>query len=191
MNYSVLLLSLLLSVSLIACGGAEHDHHEETPDQLALSETTAHSEASDEFATSFADAVSAYLDLKDALVETDAATAREKAEYLHAKLEDVSHEGLADEDASFWENTVAEMRSGTENITTEEDVEEQRYQFEYVSNAFIATFDRFGNMGMTVYQQTCPMVRGGSADWISAEGQVMNPYHGERMMNCGSVVRTF
>jgi hypothetical protein len=46
----------------------------------------------------------------------------------------------------------------------------------------------YGPFDNTIFRQTCPMVRGGSADWLSREERIMNPYHGSRMLNCGSVV---
>jgi len=70
----------------------------------------------------------------------------------------------------------------------EADVETQRLHFETVSNAYIEMVKAYGPFENVIYRQTCPMVRGGSADWLSKEERVMNPYHGDRMLNCGSVV---
>jgi hypothetical protein len=55
--------------------------------------------------------------------------------------------------------------------------------------AMIEVVEAFGPLANTVYRQTCPMVRGGSADWLAEEEQIANPYHGSRMLRCGEVVR--
>jgi membrane fusion protein, copper/silver efflux system len=37
----------------------------------------------------------------------------------------------------------------------------------------------------------CPMVKGGSGDWLQDSGGVLNPYWGSGMLHCGEDVRTF
>jgi hypothetical protein len=69
------------------------------------------------------------------------------------------------------------------------DVEAQRMEFESLSMAMINVVEAFGPLSNAVYRQTCPMVRGGSADWLATEEQIANPYHGSRMLRCGDVVR--
>lgn len=43
----------------------------------------------------------------------------------------------------------------------------------------------------TVYYQHCPMYnKGKGANWLSREKAIRNPYYGEQMLTCGSVVET-
>jgi hypothetical protein len=53
----------------------------------------------------------------------------------------------------------------------------------------IQVVENFRPVGYEIYVQSCPMVRSGSADWLSREETIRNPYHGDRMMRCGEVLR--
>ena len=37
----------------------------------------------------------------------------------------------------------------------------------------------------------CPMVKGGSGDWLQANGELRNPYYGSQMLTFGKLVSTF
>lgn len=40
------------------------------------------------------------------------------------------------------------------------------------------------------HQMFCPMVKGGSGDWLQADKKLRNPYWGSQMLTCGEVVRS-
>jgi len=74
------------------------------------------------------------------------------------------------------------------NILLEKDeVEAQREQFGFISQALINALTAFGVDG-TYYVQFCPMAfDNAGANWLSNEEQIRNPYFGEMMLKCGSV----
>lgn len=82
--------------------------------------------------------------------------------------------------AAFW----------TGRLASETDVEEQRRSYHDLSETMIAMVEVFGHQKGQLYHQRCPMVNGGNGDWLSTQERIMNPYHGERMLHCGSTVRT-
>jgi hypothetical protein len=180
---SVLVIALFITS---ACGSNqnEHSNHVEnvTVEQTAALVTT------DEFKASLNAALDAYFELKDALVATDAVLASEKAAVFTTALEAVTSEGLSAEAAMLWDVAGKDALAANNAIASESDVEVQREHFEPLSNAFIDMVKAYGPFENTIYRQTCPMVRDGSADWLSKEENVMNPYHGSRMLRCGSVV---
>ncbi|MCC5927040.1 MAG: DUF3347 domain-containing protein [Bacteroidetes bacterium] len=183
-----LLPALLLSFMMLACSSESHEHQTQ-PSPLATERAEAYNLATtDAFNTSFQLALDAYFDLKDALVETDASKAADLAEILHGRLQVVSIENLDTPASVLWADEGAIATRYAENIKNESDVEQQRLYFESVSDAFIHMAKAYGPFENTIFVQTCPMVRGGSADWLSREEQIMNPYHGSRMLNCGSVI---
>lgn len=76
-------------------------------------------------------------------------------------------------------------------IAASNDVEQQRQQFEFVSQALIQAIKVYGIGDQTLYVQHCPMAfddRG--ADWISDVEAIRNPYFGDKMLKCGVVKTT-
>jgi membrane fusion protein, copper/silver efflux system len=151
--------------------------------QMQLAETTP------EFNSQVAAVLDRYFDLKDALVESDAEKAKEKAASLATEAENVDPQGLNQETTALWTAFSTIVINSSNEIVPLADVDDQRYHFEYVSEAMITMVETFRPVGYAIYHQSCPMVRGGSADWLSREEQIANPYHGDRMMRCGEVIR--
>jgi Cu(I)/Ag(I) efflux system membrane fusion protein len=55
----------------------------------------------------------------------------------------------------------------------------------------VALTSSLSGMDHTVYVQFCPMADGNKgASWLSFENKVLNPYFGEKMLSCGSVIQT-
>lgn len=183
-SLSLLILSIFI---FIGCEPSDQEKSQmeqrEQQMQMQLVETTP------EFNSQMDPVLNHYLDLKDALVNSDTEQAQTATELLISEVERVDQVGITGETLSVW-NAIQEqiISSGNElNATTE--LEEQRIHFESISEAMINMMETFEPVGYVVYQQSCPMVRGGSADWLSREEEIKNPYHGERMLNCGEVIR--
>ena len=79
-------------------------------------------------------------------------------------------------------------RDHTEKIESNKDIEEQRNQFDFLSQAIINSVKAFGTNDKSYYVQYCPMAKDNQgADWLSTEEQIRNPYFGDKMMKCGTV----
>lgn len=180
-------ISVIVALLMISACGQNHDEHRNTSETVSVEQTAA-LETPEEFKASLNGALDAYFELKDALVATDAVLASQKAALLTTALEAISNDGLSPEAAMLWDVAGKDALAASMAIVTESDVEVQREHFEPLSNAFIDMVKAYGPFENTIYRQTCPMVRDGSADWLSKEENVMNPYHGSRMLRCGSVV---
>lgn len=63
--------------------------------------------------------------------------------------------------------------------------------FRPVSHAVItlATQVRGASAAQPFQQMFCPMVKGGSGDWLQNSDQLRNPYYGAQMLKCGDLVR--
>ena len=177
-----------LSLLLVSCGGAETETQTTSESGTTAPVAEAALPTPDSFRSSFLVTLEAYFELKDALVQTDATLASDKAQALLAAMQQVDTNGLSAEAAMLWEVAGKDATEAVESLSAETDVEVQREHFEPLSNALIDMVKSFGPFNNVVYVQRCPMVRGGSADWLSKEEQIMNPYHGSRMLNCGSVI---
>ena len=55
----------------------------------------------------------------------------------------------------------------------------------------IALAENLNSYNDTLFVQKCPMANNSEgASWLSKEREVRNPYFGEAMLNCGSVIKT-
>lgn len=116
--------------------------------------------------------VAAYLVLKDALVETDAARAAKAA-------------------VNLAEASEGELKDKATQIANSTDVETQRATFEEVSKLIYAQMKAENSSGQTLYKQYCPMAfNDKGAFWLSSEKEIMNPYFGDKMLHCGKVEET-
>lgn len=119
----------------------------------------------------------AYLELKDALVQTDGAKAQEAATNLVNAIEGEEHEEI-----------VGKIKTSAKHIseTTETDV--QRTHFNSLSNNVYSLMKASKANNRKIYKQFCPMAMNNKgAYWLSAEEEVNNPYFGDMMLHCGSV----
>ena len=134
------------------------------------------------------DLLKSYLNLKDALVETNSEKSAEAAHKLLARLESMDSTLLKGEIQSYWMEQYNSIKAHGLEIKASEDIEIQRKQFDFLSQAIIVSVKVFGLNEMKLYVQHCPMANDNKgADWISGEEAIRNPYFGDKMMKCGKV----
>jgi Cu(I)/Ag(I) efflux system membrane fusion protein len=122
--------------------------------------------------------VQPYLTLKDELVRSDAnavsATAKEMLVLLSDKKYTFSRSNL---------------KLLLESIQKTDDIEEQRELFRLISNEMIQWASSTQSVSSKLYVQFCPMANNNKgAKWLSSEEQIRNPFYGDAMLTCGSVV---
>lgn len=151
-----------------------------------------HVETPDEFRNQLNILAIEYMQLKDAFVATDAKTAANAAEKVVEQLDKIDMSLLKGEAHIYWMEQLNALQSHSEKITELEDVEEQRRQFGFLSDAIINSMEAFGTSGEDLFVQHCPMAfdnQGGN--WLALEEAIQNPYFGDKMMKCGSVKKSF
>ncbi len=159
------------------------DHLAHLPDYTAVSPI--------EFKNQISQVAQAYLLLKDALVNGKVEEAGSYSQSLLIALEEVNMTLVKGEAHSYWMAQMKAMMSHGEQIGKSGDLEEQRKQFDFLSQALIKTIKVFGVEADTFYVQHCPMAfDDNGADWLSAEANIRNPYFGDKMMTCGIVKDT-
>lgn len=142
----------------------------------------------DEFKQQLDEAVSYYLKLKNTLVESSAELASLAADSLFQAVVQIDMTLLSGEAHNVWMQNSKAIKAHTRKIIESVNLEEQREQFSFLSQAIINSVKAFGTNGSTYFVQHCPMANDDSgADWISEEKQIRNPYFGDKMMKCGSV----
>ena len=120
--------------------------------------------------------LSTYLDIKDALVETNSKNASQAAHemvsIMESKTDELSKKLFADAKA----------------ISVSSDIKMQRKYFDTLSQNVYDYLKKTGEKEGTVYKQFCPMAFNNTgAYWLAAEAEINNPYFGSMMLHCGSV----
>ena len=183
-----ILFTVLASILIVtACSPSEQEQAQQDERQMQLQ--TQLVESTPEFNQQMSSVLDRYFDLKDALVESDAEKATSTAQLLLNESDQVDASSLNTGSTALWDSYLEVISSRSAEMIPLTNVDEQRYQFEYISEAMIEMVELFQPVGYEIYHQSCPMVRDGSADWLSREEQIANPYHGNRMMRCGEVIR--
>jgi Cu(I)/Ag(I) efflux system membrane fusion protein len=143
------------------------------------------------FKKQLGDAVNTYLLVKDALVASDVAAAEAAAQKMRQALSKVDMALLKGDAHLYWMEQLKALQAHSEKISTTTDLEAQRRQFDFLSQALIQSVKVFGTHTDTLYVQHCPMAfDDNGADWLSAEDKVLNPYFGEAMLRCGITEET-
>lgn len=130
----------------------------------------------------------AYLPLKDAFVATQAEQAKQAVQPFLEALSQVDMSLVKDEAHMYWMDQLNALKAHSNKIAEIDDVEAQRKQFDFLSQALIKTIKVFGVQQDTFYVQHCPMAFNDTgADWISDVEEIRNPYFGDLMLKCGWV----
>jgi len=142
-------------------------------------------ETNPKFTEQLTDVYEAYLNMKNAFVETDAEKVRTEAKDVKAALENVNM-GLLDHDPHVaWMDQLETLNSTIKTISNSSDIEEQRKAFTNFNLAFYKSVKLFG-LNKKTYFQYCPMANNDQgAYWFSEIEEIRNPYFGDMMMACG------
>ena len=120
--------------------------------------------------------LSTYMEVKDALVETNGSSASEAAGDMVALLRDKSDE--------LSKKLLADAKA----ISSSKDAKIQRKHFNTLSQNIYEYVKETNDKEGTVYKQFCPMAFNNTgAYWLAAEKEINNPYFGSMMLHCGIV----
>ena len=129
-----------------------------------------------------------YFALKDALVQTNGATASDKSKALLTAINAVKMEKLEMDVHMVWMKVLNDLQKDAEHIAKTKDASLQRDYFMSLSKNMY-TLMKVSKYEQPVYYQFCPMANDGKgANWLSKENVVKNPYYGSQMMSCGKTV---
>jgi membrane fusion protein, copper/silver efflux system len=143
---------------------------------------------SDDFRAEFTDMIRVYLDLKDALVESDFNEASRLSAGLVSELESIGEHRNRGDAHNAWMDVYGNLMGHLQPMADAGSIEEIRTQFRTVSDLLVNAVKSFGIDGV-VYHQYCPMAfddEGGY--WLSSEEEIQNPYLPETMLMCGEVI---
>ncbi|RYG25175.1 MAG: DUF3347 domain-containing protein [Chitinophagaceae bacterium] len=143
------------------------------------------------FNESFDLMLSAYFEVKDALVASDTVKANAGALKLSTASEGLKVDEISGDSSGVIRETALSF-SGTitgsaQALAGESTLENKRKEFEMISDALWSLTRTVKYEGPKVYYQFCPMAfENKGAYWMSREANIRNPYFGDKMLTCGS-----
>lgn len=131
-----------------------------------------------------------YFNVKDALVRTDAAAAKQEAQQLVKEINAVDMSTLGSKEHDVWMKVLKNVKATSTEIAASTQIDKQRKAFVSLSEDF-AALAKVSKNASTVYILHCPMANDNKgANWLSLESAVKNPFYGAKMMSCGSLKET-
>lgn len=195
MRYSILLFAAASCISFTACtsGGSGHEGHSGSTTAQAPPTPAAppSSKLKEQGTTALMDLLTEYYALKDAFVATNATKVADAARAFKTKTDALETVLAADSTSGpGFQARVDTMSKATDAMLAAKDetCEQQRLQFEKVSDQVFALSKEAELKNAGVYRQYCPMAfNDKGAYWLSKEAEIRNPYFGKKMLECGEV----
>lgn len=171
-------IGIAVLAAFTACNSSEHTQQDTQDSTLTMTTDSTKVKAADiKFAEARIERIfNNYLVLKNILVSSKASEAQGAAKEL----------ALALNDFPGCENTALIA----DKISNTADLKSQRKEFTALSSDIIALFEHAELKTGAIYVQHCPMANNGDGgDWVSSEQKIRNPYYGDSMLECGSVLK--
>ena len=144
-------------------------------------------ELSKSFQMAFQEALPSYFKMKDAFVASDASQVSAFAKAVSKELKAIEVRDLGTMEQSHVSKSI-EMLDAIASTT---DLEIQRAHSVILNENMVALAMQIKSPTETLYVQKCPMANSNKgAIWLSTEEEIKNPYYGDAMLTCGSVIET-
>jgi len=125
-----------------------------------------------------------YYQVKEALVNGDAATASSKAADLVKAAGNWDLTNTPTGKTSAVSANLKKLGAAAQSIADNKNIARQREYFADLSNEIYLLAKSVKLSDQTIYQAYCPMKK---AYWLSNENSIRNPYYGQLMPGCGSI----
>lgn len=182
-----------ITLTVVSCKDGKTEHHNSDTNHSEMNHDNSdghHDDDKNEMAMSgngngnSQSVLSDYFNLKDALVGDDNAKAKELGATIAKSFGNLDISKYTDTQKADLKDIIEDAVEHAEHIS-ESDIDHQREHFKILSKDVTDMVAITGTEN-TLYEQFCPMYDGGSA-WLSMSKDVMNPYYGSKMLNCGKV----
>lgn len=142
-------------------------------------------EFSENFQRQFKQALKPYLQMKDALVASDANQVSAFAKATSVSLKSADIKSLGSMEQSHIKKSIEMLDA----IAANDNLENQRDHFVILNENMVPIAMSVNGTDAMLYVQKCPMANNNKgAVWLSTEKEIRNPYYGDAMLTCGSVI---
>lgn len=129
-----------------------------------------------------------YLLLKDNFIKSDAASIVKSASDFKKSMDGFDKSLLSSEQKVIYDKYMPEIQKQVMTISTQKEISKQREGFAAITSNIYELAKTFG-YSQSLYHEHCPMaLEGKGAMWLSKETEIKNPYFGDEMLSCGSVM---
>ena len=172
--------------------GTSHEAHDESEHASGSTPTASTSEpqfqVDEKFQQQLGSFFSSYVELKEALVDSDAGKVQSEAGEAKEALAKVDMQLVSGVAHNDWMNFLTPMQNSLSEIQSTKNVEAQRKSFSTLSDNLYKSIKAFGLGGKEAFYEYCPMAfNNEGAYWLSDENKIRNPYFGDKMLTCGEV----
>lgn len=143
------------------------------------------------FRKGLTEAVKIYYEIEQALATDDTRTASEKAVAFKESLAAINSTSLTEETLAGWKKQSAVLQEAADNLIAAQELAGQRPAFLKISETLIEAVKQYGPLDTPTYRYHCPMALSSGGDWLSPVKEVANPYFGQQMPTCGTLVESF
>ncbi|RYY42837.1 MAG: DUF3347 domain-containing protein, partial [Chitinophagaceae bacterium] len=153
---------------------AQHDHsNHQNQNNGSKADTTAKAgEPNGNTQQQLSQMLSAYYNLKNALVTGDATSAASNADQFLRTANSIDYKVIS-------EGNVTILSKDAGKISSTKDLNKQRQYFADLSSNMATVAKSLKLSSQPIYLQYCPMKK---ASWLSSEKQIRNPYYGSSML---------
>ncbi|MDN3723928.1 efflux RND transporter periplasmic adaptor subunit [Aequorivita sp. SDUM287046] len=133
------------------------------------------------------ESIKPYLQMKNAFVESDAKNVSAFAKSTLQKINSIPEAELGKMEKSH----LGQIEKMLTAIAENDDIENQRSHFVILNQNMVPLVMNIDEPGQQLYIQNCPMANNNNgAFWISTDKEIKNPYYGDAMLTCGSVIES-
>lgn len=137
--------------------------------------------------TGLSSSLNNYYEIKNALVNSDAAKAASAATSFVNAVKSIDIKALSDNDRKVLIAVQEKLKADAQVIASSVKIDAQRKAFASLSGNFYSLAKSVKISSDKIYQQYCPMKK---LYWLSNEAAIKNPYYGKTMLTCGKVSAT-
>ncbi|MBU2995374.1 efflux RND transporter periplasmic adaptor subunit [Cellulophaga baltica] len=138
-----------------------------------------------EFQEKFQPVINAYLKMKDAFIASDTKQISILAKATSTTLKSVDRTSLGKMEQSHIKKSIEML----DNIAKNDNLKTQRKHLVVLNENMVPIAMSLKDIEPMLYVQKCPMANNNKgAVWLSTEKDIRNPYYGEEMLTCGSVI---
>ncbi|ASV29548.1 efflux RND transporter periplasmic adaptor subunit [Maribacter cobaltidurans] len=140
---------------------------------------------SDSFKKEFKSVLPSYFNIKNALVIGDVSGVSKYSKDFQNGLVVIDESDLHNIEKSHFSKII----DLAEDLVNSKDLKYQRDIFITLNENLVPIVMNIGKTDNLVYLQKCPMANNNKgAFWLSMEKKIRNPYYGDQMLTCGSII---
>lgn len=128
--------------------------------------------------------LTAYYDIKNALINADAGLAASKAGTFVKLLDSVPAKAMPEAESAAFMALKDKLALDAGNISATKEISRQREYFANFSTNLFKLAKVVKLTGEPVYYVFCPMKK---SYWLAEYAAIKNPYFGKQMLTCGTV----